>query len=113
MPDARARRIADNESRFRDINERLEADLRRLPSDEDPVDFVCECGYIECTESVSLTVAEYEQVRQDPTTFAMVPGHDIDDVEDVVFTNDRYAVARKKPPTWPVVTETDRRTDNG
>ena len=107
------RRIADNESRFRDINERLEADLRRLPSDDSPIEFVCECGSTECTASVSLTVAEYEQVRQDPTTFAMVPGHEIADVEDVVLANERYAVARKKPPSWPVVTERDRRTDSG
>ena len=113
MPDARARRIADNESRFRDINERLESDLRRLPTDDEPVDFVCECGYLECTSSVPLTVAEYEQVRQDPTTFAMVPGHDIEDVEDVVFANERYAVARKKPPTRQVVIETDRRSTSG
>lgn len=113
MPDARSRRIADNESRFREINERLEADLRRLPSDDGPVEFVCECGHLECTASVSLTVAEYEQVRGDSTTFAMVPGHQIEDVEDVVFANDRYQVARKKPPTWPIVTETDPRTDIG
>ena len=113
MPDARARRIADNESRFRDNNERLEADLRRLPTDDGPVGFVCECGSTECTASVPLTIAEYEQVRQDPTTFAMVPGHQIEDVEDVVFSNERSAVARKTPPTGPVVAETDRRTDSG
>jgi len=113
VPDARARRIADNESRFRGINERLEADLRRLPSDGGPVEFVCECGQLECTASVALTIEEYERVRQDPRTFAMVPGHDIEDVEDVVFSSERYAVARKKPPTWPVVEETDPRSDSG
>ena len=113
MLDARARRIADNESRFREINERLEADLRRLPVDGDPVEFVCECGHADCTASVLLTVDEYEQVRQDPTTFAMLPGHDIEDVEDVILRHERYVVARKKPPSWPVVEETDRRTDSG
>ena len=109
MLDARARRIADNESRFREINERLEADLRRLPVDGDPVEFVCECGRTECTASVRLTIGEYEKVREDPTTFAMLPGHDIADVEDVLFSNERYAVARKKPEAWPVVEETDPR----
>jgi hypothetical protein len=113
VPDARARRIADNESRFRGINERLEADLRRLPSDGGTVEFVCECGHLECTASVALTVDEYEDVRKDSTTFAMVPGHDIEDVEDVVLSNERYAVARKKPPTWPVVKQTDPRSDSG
>ena len=113
MLDARARRIADNESRFREINERLEADLRRLPVDSGPVEFVCECGHTDCTASVLLTVDEYEQVREDATTFAMLPGHDIEDVEDVILRHDRYVVARKKPPSWPVVVETDRRTDTG
>ena len=107
--DARARRIADNESRFRDINERLEADLRRLPVDGDPVEFVCECGHLECTESVPLTLDEYERVRQDATTFAMLPGHEIDDVEDVLYRCDRYLVARKRPQTRPIVEATDRR----
>ena len=103
MLDARARRIADNESRFREINERLEADLRRLPVDSGPVEFVCECGHADCTASVLLTVDEYEQVRQDPATFAMLPGHDIEDVEDVILRHERYVVARKKPEAWPVV----------
>jgi hypothetical protein len=111
--DARARRIAQNESRFRDINERLQADLRRLPGDGDPVEFVCECGKTECTRGVRLTADEYERVREDPTLFAMIPGHDIDDVEDVVFENERYAVARKKPPAHPVVEATDRRSGTG
>ena len=113
MLDARARRIADNESRFREINERLEADLRRLPADSGPVEFVCECGHADCTAGVLLTVDEYEQVRQDPATFAMLPGHQIQDVEDVVSQNERFAVARKRPEAWPVVEETDRRTDAG
>ncbi len=110
----RANRIAANEASFREINATLHDGLSKAQLEQDePVAFVCECGTTECTASVSLTVAEYEQVRQDPTTFAMVPGHDIEDVEDVVFTNDRYAVARKKPPSWPVVVERDRRTDSG
>ena len=104
------RRIADNESRFRDINERLERDLRRLPVDGEPVEFVCECGRLECTQSVLLTLDEYERVRQDPTTFAMLHGHEIDDVEDVLYDCERYVIARKKPPTHPLVEATDRRS---
>ena len=94
--DAQARRIADNESRFRDINERLEADLRRLPVDGEPVEFVCECGFIECSASVRLTLDEYERVRADATTFATVPGHEAPDVEDVVFRHERFQIVRKR-----------------
>ena len=107
--DARRRHIAENEVRFRDINERLEADLRRLPVDGEPVEFVCECGYLECAQSVRLTLDEYEEVRKDPTTFALIPGHEILDAEDVVVANERYVVARKKPPTRPLVEATDPR----
>ena len=84
-----------------------------MPADADPIEFVCECGHIECTASVRLTVEEYERVRQDPVTFAMLPGHEIPDVEDVLFANERYAVARKRPPAWPVVEESDPRKDAG
>jgi hypothetical protein len=109
MPDARMRRIAENEVRFRAINERLEADLRRLPSDGEPVGFICECGHPECTESVPLTIDEYERVRADPVLFALLPGHEIDDVEDVVTVTDRYVVVRKKAPSRPLAEATDPR----
>lgn len=105
----RERRIADNESRFRDINERLEADLKRLPDDGELTEYVCECGRADCAQLLPLTRDEYERVRQDPLTFALVPGHQFEDVEDVLASTDRYAVVRKKPQTAPVVEETDPR----
>ena len=108
--DARTRRIADNESRFRDINERLEADLRRLPVDGDPVDFVCECGKLECSATVPLTLDEYERVRQDSATFAVLPGHEIGDVEDVVHRSERFFVVRKHVESRPIAEGSDRRT---
>ena len=109
MVDARLRRIAENESRFREINERLESDLRALPADGEPVAFVCECGHAECVESVPMTVAEYEHVREDPLLFVMLPGHEILDAEDVLARTDRYLVVRKKPATQPMVEESDPR----
>ena len=106
----RERRIAENESRFREINERLEADLRRIPDDGEAAEFVCECGNASCADPVPLTIAEYERVRQDPLSFAVVPGHQIDDVEDVLFAGERYVVVRKQPPTAPLVERTNPRT---
>jgi hypothetical protein len=109
VPDARERRIAENEVRFRAINERLEADLRRLPLGGERLDFICECGHGDCTATVSLTIEEYERVRTEPTLFAMLPGHDIPDVEDVLTVTERYTIARKKPPSHPIVEATDPR----
>jgi hypothetical protein len=104
MPDERAARLAANEAQFRDVNDRLAADLE--PILEDPgelLPFVCECGRRACTEAIQLTVAEYARVREDATRFALVPGHEIVDVEDVVERHDRYLVIRKRPETWEIV----------
>ena len=109
--EGRPERIARNEVRFRDINERLEAGLLALGA-EDPGahEFVCECGNNDCRETVMLTFAEYEDVRRDARRFVLVPGHDIPDVEDVVAHNERYAVAQKHERTAPIVERTDPRT---
>jgi hypothetical protein len=109
--DARARRIADNESRFREINERLRTDLAALPDDEAPVDFICECGRADCAETVRLTLAEYEAVRASSLDFAVVPGHQAPDVEDVVDLNERYARVRKHPEAADRVRASDPRRD--
>ena len=107
--DARARRIADNESRFREINERLRRDLRALPEDREPVDFVCECGRVECADSVKLSLEEYEAIRASSLDFFVVPGHQSPDVEDVVDINERYARVRKHPEAADHVRATDPR----
>jgi hypothetical protein len=38
---------------------------------------------------------EYEQVRSDSATFAVVQGHHIPDVEEIVERRKRYDVVRK------------------
>ena len=110
MTEERLRRIAANESRFRQINERLEEDLRRLPVDGEPVTFVCECGQLSCVDPVPLTIDEFERVRQDPHLFAIVPGHEIPDAEDVVAREERFFVVRKHVETEELVEETDARS---
>jgi len=109
MADARRRRIAENEARFREINDRLRDGLRTLPVDGSPVEFICECGHAACAEHVALTLDEYERVRQDPLLFALLPGHQIEDTEDVVGETDRFLVVRKRPPTQPIAEATDPR----
>ena len=47
---------------------------------------------------MSLTLIEYEEVRGDPTLFAIVPGHSDADVEVVVAVNERFAVVEKVDP---------------
>ncbi len=110
MPDERARRLAANEARFREINERVERDLEAIVDQRDELlPFVCECGLRSCSETIGMTVPEYERVRSDPLRFAVVPGHEIEDVEDVVDRHERYFVIRKHPETRDIAKETDPR----
>jgi hypothetical protein len=110
MPDERAARLAHNEARFREINERVERDLEPLVEAQDELlPFVCECGRPRCTQAIELTVTEYESVRRDSRQFVIVSGHEIRDVEDVVELTDRYAVVRKHPEAWDIAERTDPR----
>jgi hypothetical protein len=105
MADERAERIARNEARFREINDRLARDLAEIVEGRDELlPFVCECGLRTCAEPVRLSQAEYRRVRADPVHFAVLLGHEIEDVEDVVERYERYVVIRKHPETWPIVT---------
>jgi hypothetical protein len=105
----RGERIARNEAAYRDVNEAIRAGLRgRTP--DGPRAFVCECGLLECNELVELTVAEYEEVRAQPTHFFMVAGHELPDVEHVVERHERYIVAEKVAEGAVIADETDPRS---
>jgi hypothetical protein len=86
--------VARNEALFRQVNERIEEINQKL-GDDSPSDFLCECGDDDCTAPVSLTIAEYEDVRSEPTHFAIANGHEIIDVERVIGKNERYSVVEK------------------
>jgi len=106
--DWRAQRLARNEARFRDINERLERDLLQLGVGG-PQDFVCECGDPECSELVQLTYDEYERIRANPRWFAVVPGHVFPAVEEVLERHERYELLEKIGPTADIAAESDPR----
>jgi hypothetical protein len=78
--DMTATRIAENQSRFREANEQIEAAAGRLQV-ADPIPFLCECPREPCMEILRLTVREYEGVRSSPTLFVCAPGHEDISVE--------------------------------
>jgi hypothetical protein len=101
--------VAKNEALFRQVNERIEEVNSNLDSDG-LSDFLCECGDDDCTTPISMTLAEYEEVRSVPTYFAIAPGHETVDVEDVVRSGDRYAVVEKQAgEAARIAVETDPR----
>jgi hypothetical protein len=106
--DRRTYQIARNEALFREVNERVQevSESRATLT----TDFVCECGDAGCTKTIPLRDEEYERVRADPLLFAVVPGHEIPDVEEVVAENERFNVVRKHVAEGVLARETDPRT---
>jgi hypothetical protein len=89
--DARAERVGKNEAVFREVNERIN-DVTR----ENASEYLCECANATCTETIQMTVSDYENVRSVPTHFAVLPGHELPDLEEVVARNEGFLVVRKK-----------------
>jgi hypothetical protein len=109
VDDWREERIAKNESRFREINERLTAGLRQIPHNPELLEFICECGNPACQQHVQLSLDEYERVRSDSRRFAVVPGHVIPEAERVIWSHDRFEVVEKHGPAVDLVDEADQR----
>ena len=93
--DERQRRIGLNEAVFREANERIEEVNRAFEPLTGELVLVCECGNAECVEKISMTAPAYEELRSEPTHFAIIPGHEIPDVERVVERHEGYDVVKK------------------
>ena len=99
---AREERLGANEALFREVNERVA---------EVAEQFDCECGDRACAEQIALTTAEYEAVRAEPTWFAVVPGHEVPDMERIVERHPTYLVVEKQDgDAEEIARETDPRT---
>jgi hypothetical protein len=88
-------RASTNQALFRRANDELRGRYVELLA-TGAVPFICECGNERCTRVMSLTLEEYETVRAGTDRFAIVPGHELADLERVVHANDRYAVVEKR-----------------
>jgi hypothetical protein len=104
----RGDRLARNEAMFRSVNERVEEVVQ--PGAGEEIDFLCECGAANCVQKITLTRREYEQVRSDATQFAVVPGHEIPEIEEIVLRTDRFLVVRKHPEEADIAEQTDPRS---
>jgi len=104
----RKHQIARNEALFREVNERLE-EVSPGRSTE-MTEFLCECGDADCTETVALRDEEYDRVRSDPLLFAVLPGHEIPDVEEILASNERFSLVRKHAGEGVIARQTDPRS---
>ena len=84
---------ARTEALFRDVNERIAESAERF--DADTTQFVCECSDPGCIDRVEATLEQYETVREDATTFLLVPGHEDGQIERVVAKHRRFNIVEK------------------
>lgn len=89
--DVRRERAAKNQSLFREVNERI----GELSASATQPSFVCECTDESCDQRLPLTREEYERIRSDSNSFFVAPGHEIDEIEQVIHVAEGYVVVAK------------------
>lgn len=103
----RLERQARNESLTRTVNEQvatLDARTAGWAGPDRLFDFHCECGRGDgCDERLQMTLAEYERVRQQQDRFAVLPGHETDELEVVVESAARFLIVDKRDEYEPFV----------
>jgi hypothetical protein len=108
--DERDHRLARNEAAFREVNERIQSAAAAHAIDDHLFEFLCECSNVDCTLLLPLTLAAYERVRSDSAQFVVAPGHELPEVEEVVFRGEGYQVVRKFGAAAELAEESDPRT---
>jgi hypothetical protein len=94
MNDSDERRVGRNQALFRQANEAIEQGL--WPGEtRGLIRFRCECALLDCQEVVEISLPEYESVRASARWFAVVPGHELPEVETVVEHHDGFVVVEK------------------
>src|SRR3954452_14245052 len=77
--DQAKRRVATNQALLRRVNEAM-----RAGSADQSIAFRCECGQLGCNHLSELTRAESRAVRAHARRFAIVPAHEIVEIETTV-----------------------------
>jgi hypothetical protein len=102
-------KLALNQAIFREVNERI----RELASEAGGVsrtlDLVCECSDRRCTDSIRVTVDDYERVRSFPARFLIYPRHDVAQIEQLVGGGRGYEIVEKLGHAAGLVADLDPR----
>ena len=105
---SRDARLAENEIRFRGLNEVTAHLLPRDDADAE-IELLCECSDSACSRLLTMARSEYEWLRQDPLRFVLLPGHDAPAIEDVVERHETYEIVEKHAATHRQVAAADPR----
>lgn len=102
------RRLAENEVFFREANQNISKGFKELKdianeegdeewakNADEPINFYCECSNIKCRERIGLKPSEYENIHKNSSQFAVLPGHNIPEIERIVNSSENYLVVEK------------------
>jgi hypothetical protein len=104
------RRRARNEALFRSLNEEIKhIEIAKRADASDTIDFVCECSSAGCMKVVSVSLDDYEAVREAGSTFIVAPGHEEPEIEDVIERHGGFSVVEKRGDAGAVAEETNPR----
>jgi hypothetical protein len=112
LVDERERRLAENETLFREVNERVDDTAAHFVGEDGDStnEYFCECANPDCTFRVRLTHSQYASVRADPKQFVVLPLHYTPEVETLVTKNDGHWLVRKTGEAGEYVAELDPRS---
>jgi hypothetical protein len=86
--------ISESSDLFRAVNERIVELAVPILSTAELIWLICECPNDECTQAMRMTQAEYDAMRAEPGLYAVVPGHEQREFEEVVGRTDHYVLIR-------------------
>ena len=109
--DERERRMTENESLFREVNERVDETATQFVGEDgsSTQEYFCECANADCTFRVELTHEQYASVRADPRQFVVLPLHFTPEVETLVTKNEGHWLVRKTGEAGEYVERLDPR----
>jgi hypothetical protein len=103
-------RAAQNQTLFREVNERMKDLNEHLAWQPDKGDWLCECEDETCFERIRMALPEYELLRADGNRFAVKPGHEDSEVDEVTDRHEQYLVVAKLGAGGVYATEHDPRS---
>lgn len=107
MDEEQQRRVALEEARFRDLNERqvsAVAEFRDGGGDA-ALQVACECAVANCDQMVTVDEPRYRHVRSSGRWFLVLPGHVVEATEFVVDRGDDHWIVEKNPGLGAEVAE--------
>jgi hypothetical protein len=86
--------IGEGPDLFRCVNQRIVDLAMPFGIVDGLIWLICECPNDGCTQPMRMTRSEYDNMCAEPGLFALVPGHERNDLDEIVASHDRYLLFR-------------------